>query len=594
MASACQLSDICQARTNNASVSDSKNPHQRTELGSSVNSAETMPLPSLTKGTPQGIVQEAVQGGSANLHMSYPLCMSQGALLQGRIAQVAAPDGSSEPRSPAPVVGPTSQHHHSICTHRYMKPPLLKGLWKKVSRKQIWSIQLVVCRIKHVFLESGVQNPASEPRVKKYAGTEKMIWMLLENIKGLSPAHSLRFLLILAGIERNPGPSMCDSCGKPVRAAHVKCSSTDCDSTSHKQRKCSGLGRGIHLWLCAAHRPTPVAQPTVAQPTVTQTTVTQPTNCQPTVAQPTDAELAVAQPAVAAQPTVAQTTVAARPTVVQPAVAAQPTAAQPTVAQPTVAQPAVPQPAQCNHCNIPVKFSHLKCAEPACSNVCHKQDTCSGKTRRGQTRDKWKCKEHNPRANVQSTQHSNSPRLQLSNSICYKQGCNGNLKQNPVVCTQCHHGYHQCCSGLNRYSKQRSSWKCQTCLNPTSGTDTTAPESPVLPEGPMPPCLKCKRSVRPKHVTCITCNKACHQSQTCSGLSTRGAQEAAVNGHFWECHTCVKKKSATNNLPSSQADIVEKSEPKPSGVIDHPLRILQWNAEGVNPKLEELRVFLQD
>ena len=43
----------------------------------------------------------------------------------------------------------------------------------------------------------------------------------------------------------------------------------------------------------------------------------------------------------------------------------------------------------------------------------------------------------------------------------------------------------------------------------------------------------------------------------------------------------------------SDKDITEKTESK-SSRLNRPLRILQWNAEGINTKIDELKYFLQE
>ena len=375
----------------------------------------------------------------------------------------------------------------------------------------------------YVFLGSEVQAPATDPRVKKPAGTGKMRWMILVISKGMSPVHSLRFLLLLAGVERNPGPTRCESCRKPVQASHVACSHNTCAKVSHLQFKCSGLkGSDPRVtWLCSEHRHDPTHPP------------------------------------------------------------------------PTAPLCTLP-PLKCNRCNKPVKDSHFKCAEAPCSNVCHKQASCSCLSREKQLTGRWICREHNPECSGESEPTTNTTRLEPSNKKCPM--CESNLKQNPVVCTQCQCGYHQKCSKLNRYSvaKTKDAWKCPRCENPACSDDSNGTAAPPEPTARTKlPCLKCKKPVRPNHVTCITCKKVCHQGKRCSGLSTRGAREAAVKGNFWQCHICVKKSNQPDEPPKSQDDIHEKSEPKTT-MESKPIRILQWNAEGINTKMEELRVFLQD
>tara|TARA_B110001454_G_scaffold192176_1_gene192306 strand:+ start:1042 stop:4992 length:3951 start_codon:yes stop_codon:yes gene_type:complete len=109
----------------------------------------------------------------------------------------------------------------------------------------------------------------------------------------------------------------------------------------------------------------------------------------------------------------------------------------------------------------------------------------------------------------------------------------------------------------------------------------------------LPNCLKCKRKVTKSHLTCNECGKACHQKEDCSGLSTRDARENAKKKNDYTCHFCVTLNRPADLPPATSDNILHKSEPK-SAALKRPLRILQWNAEGLNPKITELKCFMQD
>ena len=46
-------------------------------------------------------------------------------------------------------------------------------------------------------------------------------------------------------------------------------------------------------------------------------------------------------------------------------------------------------------------------------------------------------------------------------------------------------------------------------------------------------------------------------------------------------------------IPGAE-EVQDTSEPKGGGGLKRPLRVLQWNADGINTKIPELRTFLQD
>ena len=78
---------------------------------------------------------------------------------------------------------------------------------------------------------------------------------------GTNPAHSLRILLLRAGIESNPGPP-CDTCGA-LADIHLTCAADGCNKVCHKRPGCSRITDAFETWLCQAHNPT---APSESQP----------------------------------------------------------------------------------------------------------------------------------------------------------------------------------------------------------------------------------------------------------------------------------------------------------------------------------------
>ena len=75
---------------------------------------------------------------------------------------------------------------------------------------------------------------------------------------GTNPAHSLRILLLRAGIESNPGPP-CETCGVSVKTQHLDCR-MGCGNVCHKRPGCSRIKRDAldsTTWLCTEHNPNP-------------------------------------------------------------------------------------------------------------------------------------------------------------------------------------------------------------------------------------------------------------------------------------------------------------------------------------------------
>ena len=169
---------------------------------------------------------------------------------------------------------------------------------------------------------------------------------------------------------------------------------------------------------------------------------------------------------------------------------------------------------------------------------------------------------------------------------------------NPIECIGCKRSYHQTlnCSGLkNRYQVQaaRPTWKCKQCLHPHDRQQTPSQPNPRS-HSPRPRCYSCKARTAPGYLECKTCGAATHQKVKCSGLDTRGALESAKRNKDWVCRTCVVRSRPPDDAPSSTGDITQKSELKTGKPLRRPLRIVQWNAEGVNTKAGELRGFIEE
>ena len=62
---------------------------------------------------------------------------------------------------------------------------------------------------------------------------------------------------------------------------------------------------------------------------------------------------------------------------------------------------------------------------------------------------------------------------------------------------------------------------------------------------------------------------------------------AAANSTTWECPGCFAKKNLQQTHLGDHEGIIKKSEASPTKRMSRPLRIMQWNANGLNPKLRE-------
>ena len=83
---------------------------------------------------------------------------------------------------------------------------------------------------------------------------------------GTNPAHSLRILLLRAGIEPNPGPPRksdssppCETCHGTIKkgVSRFRCAALGCDKACHLKPDCSYITRAAAMkknWHCTEHR----------------------------------------------------------------------------------------------------------------------------------------------------------------------------------------------------------------------------------------------------------------------------------------------------------------------------------------------------
>ena len=92
-------------------------------------------------------------------------------------------------------------------------------------------------------------------------------------------------------------------------------------------------------------------------------------------------------------------------------------------------------------------------------------------------------------------------------------------------------------------------------------------------------------------VICSECNDACHQS--CTGLTRDAIEVVKRNNYSWICTFCRNKPPASKPCPT----INENEDDKSTGMVTEDtegLRIMQWNANGINTKTVELHQALVD
>ena len=326
-------------------------------------------------------------------------------------------------------------------------------------------------------------------------------------------------------------PGPCDSCGK-IPSKPFRCKADDCEKVTHRMQECSGLNRdGQRAGEWFCN---------IHQPDCTN--------------DPNSAAL------------------------------------QPNRTGPTYGK--------CDSCNKYVQKNHLKCDTADCKAVCHKKTDCSGgHNYKACSGVLWRCSTHSS-MNQQDADGA-IPELEEAvvalGELCGK--CNTKCTSKTLlVCNMCRlprHDKEDCSRIKNRYEvkrmKKKGNWICPSCTG-----DEQPPNEPASDPEVSPPkkCCSCTKTIntRYRHLTCCRCKAASHQK--CQEDLTRDAVEKFMKTNSWICKQCLTEKE-DDPIPGTE-EVQDTPEPKGRGGLKRPLRVLQWNADGLNTKIPELRTFLQD
>ena len=267
----------------------------------------------------------------------------------------------------------------------------------------------------------------------------------------------------------------------------------------------------------------------------------------------------------------------------------------------------------------------LRCA--GCGVECHRQRACSGLSRGAQSVGRWHCavclqgmsgvaadvdvRLARDRTGSEGTVSAGVPRRAAPVGRCC--ACQAGIRSGttPLVCSGCGSSCHRQhgCSGLSRAQQALGVWACRRCLEEGSASPTrpvaTVAGAVVGEEvgasrvgtarGQREPCRKCGKGVPPcrRPLRCCVCDRAVHKQ--CSGLS-RG--QLADPGVSWRCGGCDITPPADDG-PRRRGPVVTAVPGVGAGgqaefhSRGH-LRILQWNADGIATRVQELDSFLRE
>ena len=246
---------------------------------------------------------------------------------------------------------------------------------------------------------------------------------------------------------------------------------------------------------------------------------------------------------------------------------------------------------QCIECGKPLKRNPIKCSDDKCNIMSHQ--TCSGISRYKPT--PWLCPEHRPSGSSPLPLPSgNCPDQQLVRQTCSV--CRKPIRKgvDRLLCSvlECKNSSHkgEKCSGLNRYAV--TLWKCghhqggtqQHRASPLDSTPGNALPKPATKTN----CKGCKGPIRSdtSPIPCASCKAFFHKK--CTKLSRLMLEMVGSGQTTWSCPKCKHLNDPHNFTRTLGGSAVESSAQDQKKTSKACLRVLQWNANGISPKVHEL------
>ena len=257
----------------------------------------------------------------------------------------------------------------------------------------------------------------------------------------------------------------------------------------------------------------------------------------------------------------------------------------------------------CDVCSRKIQANSipLKCAE--CEKVCHVSKNCS-RISPYERPKVWRCRLHSDTTDSQAERQTNRLVVTADTQVNCDH-CKKTIRKwlNPLKCPACGKVCHrqEKCSKIHR-GVSNPVWKCgDHSGNIEAGEETTQQSTQQSTQPPnnreLCKCKKCKRTINSNHRPIVCSEDVCQATfhKKCAGIP-RQTEDRYLDGSIrWTCEGCVKRLDGTNHqhvhsqpCPEATSKGKDETETKKS------LRVLQWNANGLGPKMDELRDRMKD
>ena len=250
-----------------------------------------------------------------------------------------------------------------------------------------------------------------------------------------------------------------------------------------------------------------------------------------------------------------------------------------------------PKDQTCNKCGRKGRLdtNPFICSAPGCTERCHRIKTCSGISRYSASKN-WLCSLHSP-----GTSGCPQPQVVLAAGTCHT--CDRGIRSgvDRFKCAEgackeeCHKG--EKCSNFNRQYWKNAAWRCSTH---STLAQTRSSTPPPIPDRPKSKCQACRRPVKcnTTPAVCSSCSLHFHASCLPKAISRPAREEIVAGLVAWKCDKCKQKDKDPNYIQMVGGTKIETSAQDLRKFSKSSLRILQWNADGINTKLSELELRL--
>jgi len=175
-----------------------------------------------------------------------------------------------------------------------------------------------------------------------------------------------------------------------------------------------------------------------------------------------------------------------------------------------------------------------------------------------------------------------------------------------MTCKACKGTFHKQmnCSGETKHrienmtNSRKVNWICTDCrraLNHARPTITTEAVEDTINKPEARKCRTCKGIVRQGYdfLECSECKKPVHKKKDCSDESTDAIKK--LDRTTWRCRGCIQAEAERETRRSYVEDRAEVEYVMKKDLSkEESIKILQWNADTISTKKEELKMLLKE